>query len=111
MTTFDERDKGFENKFAKDKELAFKINARRNKLLGLWAAGRLGKTGLAADFYAKDVVAAEFENNGDDQSNDVVEKILRDLKKAGLPLKAEEIRAEMERLYAIARKEIAGDAL
>src|SRR5262245_37777132 len=65
MTTFDKRKDAFENKFAHDAELQFKAEARRNKLLGLWAAGLLGKTGAAADAYAKEVIAADFEKAGD----------------------------------------------
>ena len=66
MSTFDSREKGFENKFAHDEELRFKATARRNKLLGAWAAEKMGITGAAADSYAKDVVAADFEEAGDD---------------------------------------------
>ena len=62
MTTFDKREEGFEKKFAHDEELRFKANARRNKLLGLWAAEKLGLTGDAADAYAKEVVMADFED-------------------------------------------------
>ena len=62
MTTFDKREEGFEKKFAHDEELRFKANARRNKLLGLWAAEKLGLTGDAANAYAKDVVMADFED-------------------------------------------------
>ena len=65
MTTFDKREEGFEKKFAHDEELRFKATARRNKLMGLWVADRLGKTGPEADAYAKTVVAADFEEPGD----------------------------------------------
>ena len=61
MTTFDKREEGFEKKFAHDEELRFKANARRNKLLGLWAAGKAGLSRAAAEAYAKDVVAADFQ--------------------------------------------------
>ncbi|PCD77314.1 DUF1476 domain-containing protein [Pseudothioclava arenosa] len=76
MTTFDEREQGFEAKFAHDEELQFKADARTNKLLGQWAAGLLGKTGADADAYAASVVKADFEEAGHE---DVVRKLLADL--------------------------------
>ncbi len=97
MTTFDDREKGFEKKFAHDEELRFKATARRNKLLGLWAAAKLGKTGDAAEAYAKDVVMADFEEAGDD---DVVRKVVKDLAAAGVSEAA--VRAEMDKLMATA---------
>ena len=81
MTTFDKREEGFEKKFAHDEELKFKAYARRNKLLGLWAAAELGKTGADADAYAKEVVLADFEEAGD---NDVIHKVVNDLKSKGV---------------------------
>jgi hypothetical protein len=81
MTTFDKREEGFEKKFAHDEELKFKAYARRNKLLGLWAAAELGKTGADADAYAKEVVLADFEEAGD---NDVVRKVVTDLQSKGV---------------------------
>src|SRR6516164_4407438 len=75
MTTFDKREEGFEKKFAHDEELRFKATARRNKLIGLWAAEKLGLTGADAENYAKSVVIADFEEQGD---HDVVRKIRRD---------------------------------
>ena len=72
MTTFDKREEGFEKKFAHDEELRFKANARRNKLLGHWAAEKLGLTGADAEAYAKEVVMADFEEAGDD---DVFRKV------------------------------------
>jgi len=81
MTTFDKREEGFEKKFAHDEELKFKAYARRNKLLGLWAAGELGKTGADADAYAKEVVLADFEEAGD---GDVIRKVVNDLKSKGV---------------------------
>ena len=65
MTTFDDREHAFESKFAHDEEMRFRAQARRDKLLGLWAAGLLGKTGADADAYAKDVVKSNFEEAGD----------------------------------------------
>ena len=75
-TTFDKREEGFEKQFAHDEELRFKAMARRNKLLGLWAAGILGKSGADAEAYAKEVVLADFEEAGD---NDVLRKVAKDL--------------------------------
>ena len=75
MTTFDKREEAFEKKFAHDEELRFKATARRNKLLGLWAAEKLGISGAAADAYAKEVVTADFEEAGDD---DVFRKVKKD---------------------------------
>jgi hypothetical protein len=96
MTTFDKREEGFEKKFAHDEELRFKATARRNKLLGLWAAEKLGKTGADADAYAKEVVAADFEEAGDE---DVFRKVNGDL--AG-KASEDEIRAAMVELMATA---------
>jgi hypothetical protein len=103
MTTFNDREKSFEKKFEKDQELQFKVTARRNKLLGLWAAGLLGKTGDAAEAYAKEVVLADFEKPGD---SDVVEKLMKDLAAAGKPTEDHTIRKQAERLTAEAKKQI-----
>ena len=100
MTTFDKREEGFEKKFAHDEELKFKATARRNKLLGLWAAGQIGKTGADADAYAKEVVVADFEEAGDD---DVVRKVVKDL--AGKATEAQ-VRGKMQELLAEAVKQI-----
>jgi hypothetical protein len=105
MSTFDDREQGFERKYVLDEELAFKANARCNKLLGLWAAEKMGKTSAEAETYAKDVVAADFEKKGD---ADVVAKIATDFKKANIAISAEHIRAEMARLMPIARQQVAG---
>ncbi|MGE0719655.1 MAG: DUF1476 domain-containing protein [Alphaproteobacteria bacterium] len=104
MTTFNEREKGFEKKFERDQELMFKVNARRNKLLGLWAAEKLGLAGDAADAYAKTVVAADFEKPGDD---DVLQKVLGDLNAKGLQVTEHGVRKEMDRLIGVAREQIA----
>jgi hypothetical protein len=101
--SFDDRQKAFENKFAHDAELRFKAEARRNKLLGLWAAERLGKSGDAAAAYAKDVVAADFEEAGDD---DVVRKVLADLNAGGLQIGESELRDKMVELMAQAIDQI-----
>ncbi len=94
MTTFDDRKDAFEKKFAHDEELRFKAMARRNKLLGLWAAEKLGKTGADADAYAKSVVLADFEEPGDE---DVFRKVRGDLDAA---VTDQEIREKMTALLA-----------
>src|SRR3972149_3322863 len=93
MTTFDKREEGFEKKFAHDEELRFKAMARRNKLLGLWAAGVLGKSDADAEAYAKEVVLADFEETGD---NDVLRKVTKDLQ--GKAIDEQQIRAKMSEL-------------
>ena len=97
MTTFDKREEGFEKRFALDEELKFKAEARRNKLLGLWAAEKLGMSGDAASAYAKEVVAADFEEAGD---NDVLHKVLKDLTAKGQAVTERDIRAKMDELLA-----------
>ena len=92
MTTFDKREEAFEKKFALDEEQKFKAESRRNRLLGLWAAGKLGKSGDAATAYAKEVVAAEFEEAGDAA---VVRKISSDLAVKGVTVTEADIRAKM----------------
>ena len=95
MTTFDKREEGFEKKFAYDEELKFKATARRNKLLGLWAAEKMGITGPAADSYAKEVVAADFEEPGD---ADVFRKIRKDFDAKGVAQSDQQIRRAMDDL-------------
>jgi hypothetical protein len=90
--SLDNRRKGHEGKFAHDAELRFKAEARRNKLLGLAVADMLGKTGDAASAYAKDVVASDFEEAGDD---DVVRKVMADLSAAGVAMTETDLRAKM----------------
>ncbi|MGQ0665130.1 MAG: DUF1476 domain-containing protein [Pseudomonadota bacterium] len=104
MTTFDDRQKGFEAKYKHDEELRFKVNARRNKLVGLWAAERMGLHGGEAEAYARDVVAADFEKPGDE---DVMRKILKDLAQKGVSATAEEVRRKMDRLLDTAKEQIA----
>jgi hypothetical protein len=101
MTTFDKREEGFEKKFAHDEELKFKAYARRNKLLGLWAAEILGKTGPDAEAYAKDVVLADFEEAGDD---DVARKVIGDLAPKGVS--EVQVREKMNELLATAVAQI-----
>jgi hypothetical protein len=97
MTTFDKREEGFEKKFAHDEELRFKATARRNKLLGLWAAQKLGLSGADADAYAKEVVMADFEEAGED---DVFRKVRKDLDAKGASASDQEIRTQMVELMA-----------
>jgi hypothetical protein len=103
MTTFDSRKDGFEKKFAHDEELQFKATARRNKLLGAWAAEKMGMTGDAATQYAKDVVAADFEEAGDD---DVVRKVMADFKAKNIDQSEHQVRRTMDELMAEAIAQI-----
>ena len=103
MSGIDDREKGFENKFAHDEELRFKAEARRNKLLGLWAAEKLGKTGEEADAYAKEVVLADFEEAGHE---DVFRKIRGDFDAAGIEQSDHQIRRTMEELLAEAIEQV-----
>ncbi|MCP3465214.1 MULTISPECIES: DUF1476 domain-containing protein [unclassified Bradyrhizobium] len=103
MTTFDKREEGFEKKFALDEEQKFKAEARRNRMLGLWAAEKLGITGDAATAYAKEVVAADFEEAGD---GDVLRKVLGDLTSKGVATTEQAIRAKMTELLAAAATEV-----
>ena len=103
MATFDDREKGFEQKYKHDKELEFKVNARRNKLLGLWAAKELGLPDAEAEAYAKTVVMADFQKPGDD---DVVEKIVGDFKAKGIEMSEHRVRKHMSELLDTARKQV-----
>lgn len=103
MATFDEREKGFERKFALDAELEFKAMARRNKLLGLWAAEKMGITGADAEAYAKEVVKSDFQEAGDE---DVLRKIKGDLDAKGVVQSEHQIRREMDELLAKAREQV-----
>lgn len=104
MNTFDDRENAFENKFAHDAEMQFKAEARRNKLLGLWAADLLGKTGDDAAAYAKEVIAADFEEAGDE---DVYRKLAGDL---GSKASEDEIRAKMKAMMAEAKSQLMDEA-
>ena len=100
MSTFDDRENAFENKFAHDAEMQFKAEARRNKLLGLWAAELLGKSGADADAYAKEVIASDFEEAGDE---DVYRKVSGDL---GDKASETEIRTKMVELMGVAKAQL-----
>lgn len=103
MTTFDEREKSYERKFQQEQELAFKIKARRNKLLGLWAAERLGLEGEAAEAYARDVVALDVQKEGDEK---IVAKIADDLAKKSVAIDARRVRVELARWAAEAKRQL-----
>jgi hypothetical protein len=99
MSNFDKREEGFEKKYALDEEQKFKAEARRNKLLGQWAAEKLGISGDAATAYAKEVVASDFEEAGD---GDVVRKVLGDLTAKGVAVTEPQLRVKMDELMATA---------
>lgn len=105
MSSFDDREKGFEAKFKVDQETQFKITARRNKLLGEWVAGQIGLAADAAAAYAKDVVAVDFDKPGDD---DVIEKVLADLAAKGVKLTDRDVRKKLDELNSVARRQITG---
>jgi hypothetical protein len=103
MTTFDDRERGFEAKFAHDEEMQFRILARRNRLLGIWAARLMGLSEAEADAYAKDVIRAEFEEAGDE---DVVRKLLGDLISAGVECDENRIREALAHKDVEARRQM-----
>lgn len=103
MTSMKDREEGFEKKFALDEEKRFRAVARRNRLLGLWAAEKLGKSGADADAYAKEVVVADIEEAGD---HDVFRKIRRDFDAAGIDQSDHQIRRTMDELMATAAEEV-----
>ena len=103
MTTFDKREEAFEKQFARDEELKFKASARRNRLLGLWAADKLGLAGAQAEAYAKEVIMTDFEETGD---HDAFRKIRRDFDAKGIMQSDHQIRRTMDELMAKAIAEI-----
>ena len=103
MTTFDDRARGFEGKFARDEEMAFRIAARRNRLVGTWAAGQMGLTPEETDAYAKAVVQADFEESGDE---DVIRKLLGDLVSAGVDIDDARIRNALADATVEARRQL-----
>jgi hypothetical protein len=103
MTTFDKREEGFEKKFALDEELRFKANARRNKMLGHWAASKLGLSGADAEAYAKEVVLADFEQAGDD---DVFQKVRKDFEAKSVGLSDHQLRRTMDELMQQAVQQV-----
>lgn len=107
MTTFDKREEGFERKFALDEEMKFRATARRNRLLGHWAAEKLGLSGAEADAYAKAVVAADFEEAGDE---DVFRKIRKDFDDKKVDQSDHQIRRTMDELFGKALQQLQSDA-
>ncbi len=103
MTTFSDREKAFEDKYKHDQDLQFKVEVRRNKLLGLWVAEMLGLSGADAESYAKEVVSADFEEPGD---ADLVRKILGDTAPKNLDLSEHRLRKKMDDLVAVAKEQI-----
>ncbi len=103
MTTFDEGEQNFEKKFKHDQELRFKANARRNKLLGLWAAGRMGLSGPDAEAYAMVVVEADLGRGGGVGAR---EKVLKDLAGKGVAASETDILREQERLLVLAKEQV-----
>ncbi len=101
MTTFDDREKAFEDKYKYDQDLQFRVEVRRNKLLGLWAAELLGKDD--AEAYAKEVVSADFEEPGD---ADLVRKILGDMQDAGVEMSEHRLRKQMDECLAAAKEQV-----
>ena len=106
MTDFKDRERAFETEFAHNEEMAFRVTARRNRLLGQWAAERMGLTAEETDSYAKSVVQAEFEEAGDE---DVVRKLLGDLLGAGVHADEAEVRAALDEQSIIARRQLIGE--
>lgn len=104
MTTFDDRENAYENKFAHDQELNFKAEARCNKLLAIWAAGKLGKAGADVDAYVTEVIKSDFEEAGHE---DVVRKVAGDLAGAS---SADEVRQKRLELLAKAREQVLSEA-
>lgn len=103
MTTFDNREQAFENKFSRDEEVRFKIIARRNRLLGIWASELMGLTPAEADGYARDVVHSDFEEAGD---KGVIRKLLGDLISAGVDIDEARIRAALDENEIEARRQL-----
>ncbi len=103
MNNLNDREKAFEAKFAHDEELRFKVDARRDKLLGLWLAEKMGKTGDEAESYAKEVVIADLKEAGD---ADVIEKVMADIKEANLSITEDEIVKKLSEFFVAAGEEL-----
>lgn len=106
MTTFDEREKEFEARFKHDEDFRFKVTARRNRMLGLWAAERMGLSDEGAEAYAKTVVEAEFSHGGDAH---VVAKVVADLGAKGHTVTADQVRFELDHFALRARDQMMGE--
>ena len=107
MSAFDDRERAFETKFARDQEVQFRITARRNRLLGAWAAEKMGLSAVEAESYAKAVVQADFEEAGDE---DVIRKLLGDLVSAGVDVSEGDVRAALDAKAVEARRALMGEA-
>ena len=103
MTTFDDREKAFETKYARDEEMAFRVTARRNRLLGHWAAGLMSLTREEADAYASSVVQADFEEAGDE---DVIRKLVSDLTAASVEIDEPAVRRAIDEQTVEARRQM-----
>lgn len=103
MNSFKDREKAFEDKYKHDQELRFKVEVRRNKLLGLWAAELMDLKGEEADAYAKEVVASDFEEVGD---HDVLRKVLGDFERANVDFSEHRLRKKMDELVAVAKEQV-----
>lgn len=103
MNNFEDREKAFEAKFAHDEELRFKVDARRDKLLGLWLAEKMGKTGDDAENYAKEVVISDLKEAGD---ADIIAKVMTDIKEAGLDISEEQIVEKLSEFFVVAGEEL-----
>jgi hypothetical protein len=103
MSTFDDRERAFETKYARDQEMQFRITARRNKLLGQWAAGLMGLSQAESDAYASDVIRADFEEAGDE---DVIRKLVGDLTSAGVDCDEARIREALDHKTVEARRQL-----
>jgi hypothetical protein len=107
MTDFNDRERAEEAKFARDEEMHFRVHARRNRLLGTWAAEKMNLSAVEAEAYAKSVVQADFEEAGDE---DVIRKLLGDLVSAGVEVSEAEVRAALEAKAVEARRALMGEA-
>lgn len=108
MSTFDEREQGFESKFSHDNELEFRIGARRNRLLGLWAAQLLGIHGVDAESYARNL--AELETHAPGDHHTVITKVLEDFKQRGIEMSEHRLRRHLDELGKSARSQIMTEA-
>lgn len=106
MTTFDDREKGYEKKFALDQEQLFRAHARRDKLFGLWAAGKMGLAGADADAYAKSIVAEDIKEPGD---GDILRKVTADLAAKGVKMPANELMGKLDEFFGTAKQQVASD--
>lgn len=106
MSGLDDREHAFEKKFVQDQELQFKVHARRDKLFGLWVAGKLGKSGAEAEEYARSVVLSDLQQPGDD---DVLSKVAGDMEQSAITINRSQLLAELERSLAEAKRQVMGE--